>query len=357
LCLTYTNSNQKRKSIEPISLTSYTKGKPNYFFLQNQRFQATVIGQLKLDIKTERITENFTSHNALIIDDYQFDKNTQLSLNWKVNGKPYQAIMNQSKHSINHIDFQTESANNISDMYLLFSSMPELGVKKKPNSEVSFKSIRLDQLLNENQLATYHSEWSQFIPIKLNTINGYTSVTDLQFKGLILRLSFWLIITYMIFWLFKVNGTHFIVNLFFAWLICSYFFLNNLIKQHDQINQAFPPEQRNINIVDQQALNLASLIDTKIQSIPELVTKSDKFVLIGTNTFFKLRLANHLSMFNIALNIDIQNLLNNQAGNDFVYLLTESHLYLCNKQPENGWLNQQVKFIYVDNSFCLLRKK
>ncbi len=357
LCLTYSKSNHDNKQAPPIALTSYLKVEPSFFYYNNNLFHATVMGQLKLDIRIERFADDITNYDTLVIADYQYDLNTHLSLNWKVNGEPHKALINQSKNSINHIDFQTKDIREISDLHLMITSMHELGLEKNFQSQISFQSMHLDNRGNQSQIATNLSEWSNFIPVKLSAINGYTNASNLHFKSLILRLSCWLVAAILIFWLCKIKGTHLIATFFLAWLTSSYFFLTNHFLQHNQISQAFPPEQKIINRLDQESHDLARHIKTTFKSNSTILSSTDRLVLIGANTFYKLRLKHHLSNFNIAINYDLQNLLNNQVNNNSLYLLTENELPLCNNQPENEWLIKQINFIHVDSNFCLMRKK
>ncbi len=300
---------------------------------------------------------DITHFDALVISDYQYHKNTQITLNWQVNEKPYQQTLNQTKHSINHIDFQAKEMSEISNFHLMITNLPELGLRNSFQDEVSFRSIRLDQTKNLNQISTNLSEWNHFSPLKLSALNGYTSRSKLHLKGLVLRLGGWLMVATLLLWILKIKGTHLILTISLAWFIGCYFFLSTRIKQHDQINQAYSAEQKSINILDQKSKNLASLITAKLKSSSGLYTNADKLVLIGANTFFIVRLKYHLLKFDIGLNFDIQNLLDNQVRKDTLYLLTENQLDFCKGEPEKNRLIEQVNLIHVDKDFCLLRKK
>ncbi len=259
--------------------------------------------------------------------------------------------------SINHINFGTEDATEISDLHLLINSTQELGLKNNFQDELSFQSIRLDQLHNQSQLATNLSEWNDFTPVKLSSINGYTNSTDLHYKYLILRLCIWLIVATLLFWLLRIKGTHIIITLFLAWVISSYFYLTNHIKQHSQISQAFTPGQHLINNTDQETHDLAKLIAAKIKAPLSQFSSSDKLILIGSNSFFKLRLKHHLQQFNIGMRINLKKLLAGSTGSKFIYILVGKQLRYCKKPSRYDWLNNQVEIIHVDDNFCLLRKQ
>ncbi len=316
-----------------------------------------MVGQLRLDIKTERISEDISKYNALIVEGYQFKQDTEFSLNWQVKEQSYQVLINQTMQSINHINFGTEDATEISDLHLLITTTQELGLKNNFQDELTFQSIHLDQLHNQSQLAANLSEWNNFTPVKLSSINGYTNSTDLHYKNLMLRLCSWLIVATLLFWMFRIKGTHLMITLFLAWVISSYFYLNNHIKQHSQISQAFTPGQSLINRTDQETHDLAELIAAKIKATFSQFSSSEKLILIGSNSFFKLRLKHHLQQFNIGMHINLKKLLEGSSGSKFKYILVGNQLRYCKKPSRYDWLNNQVEILHVDDNFCLLRKK
>lgn len=357
ICLTYPKPIPDHPPIKPVNLTSYLDVEPNFFYYINNRFHAKVLGQLRLDIKTDRITEDISQYHALIIEDYQYKQNTEFSLNWQVNEKHFQQVFNQTTHSINQIDFQTEDAKQIKNLHLLITSTQHLGLNNSFIDEVSFQSMRFDQLNKRNQLASNLSEWNHFNPVKLSSINGYTSSTDFQYKELILRICCWLVLTFLLFWLFKIKPTHLMISLFLGWVISSYFFLSNHIKQHNQISQAFIPEQSIINRTDQETHDLAELIATQLKAHTSKNSESDKLILLGTNTFLKLRLINHLQQFNIGLHINLRKLLRDSTTSKFTFILVENQLKYCQQLSNYRWLIKRAEVFYIGDNFCLLRKK
>jgi hypothetical protein len=357
LCLTYPKPIPENTPINPVNLTSYLDVEPNFFYYINNRFHAKVVGQLRLDIKTDRISEDISQYNALIIEGYHYKLNTEFSLNWQVNEQTFQQVFNQTTQSINPINFQTEDTKQIKDLHLLITSTQDLGLNNSFLDEVSFQSIRFDQLNNLNQLATNLSEWNHFNPIKLSSINGYTSSTDFQYKHLILRLSCWLVLTVFLYWVSHINGAHLMLSLFLAWAISSYFYFSNHIKQHNQINQAFLPEQNIINRTDQEIHDLAGLIAAQLKTHTNELSSSDKMILLGTNTFLKLRLIHHLPQFNIGLRINLRKLLKDSTTSKYTFILVENQLKYCQKPGRFKWISKRAELIHVDEKFCLLRKK
>ncbi len=357
LCLTYPKPIPENTPINPVNLTSYLDVEPNFFYFINNRFHAKVVGQLRLDIKTDRISEDISQYNALIIEDYHYKLNTEFSLNWQVNEQTFQQVFNQTTQSINPINFQTEDTQQIKDLNLLITSTQDLGLNNSFLDEVSFQSIRFDQLNNLSQMAADLSEWNHFNPVKLSSINGYTSSTDFHYKYLILRLSCWLALTVLIFWVSKIKGAHLMLSLFLAWIISSYFYFNNHIKQHNQINQAFLPEQNIINRTDQEAHDLAELIAAQLKIHNSELSSSNKMILLGTNTFLKLRLIHHLPQFNIGLRINLSKLLKDSTSSKYTYILVENQLKYCQKPERFKWISEHAKLIHVAEKFCLLRKK
>ena len=357
ICLTYPKPIPENTPINPVNLTSYLDVEPSFFYFINNRFHAKVVGQLRLDIKTDRITEDISQYNALIIEDYQYKQNTEFSLNWQVNEKPFQQVFNQTPHSINQINFQTEDAKQIKNLHLLITSTQHLGLNNSFIDEVSFQSMRFDQLNKRNQLASNLSEWNHFNPVKLSSINGYTSSTNFQYKYLILRICCWLVLTVLIFWLIKIRGVHLMLSMFLAWVISGYFYFSNHVKQHNQIIQAFAPEQKTINRTDQETHDLAELITAQLKTHTNKPSSSDKIILIGTNTFLKLRLIHHLQQFNIGLHVNLKKLLKDPITSQFTFILVENQLKYCQQQSDFTWLKEHVNFIHIDESFCLLRNK
>ena len=357
LCLTYPKPIPENTPINPVNLTSYLDVEPNFFYYINNRFHAKVVGQLRLDIKTDRISEDISQYNALIIEDYHYKLNTEFSLNWQVNEQTFQQVFNQTTQSINPINFQTEDTKQIKDLHLLITSTQDLGLNNSFLDEVSFQSIRFDQLNNLNQLATNLSEWNHFNPIKLSSINGYTSSTDFQYKHLILRLSCWLVLTIFLYWVSHINGAHLMLSLFLAWAISSYFYFSNHIKQHNQINQAFLPEQNIINRTDQEIHDLAGLIAAQLKSPASEFFNAGKYILLGSNTFDKLRLIHHLQQFNIGLNINLSQLLADPTTSQHTFILINNQLNYCQQPSSFEWLNEHDTLFYLDEKYCLLRKK
>jgi len=357
LCLTYSQPSPDNKTIKPIALTTYLDVKPLFFYYNNKQFHATVVDQLRLDIKVENISENISKYNTLIIQGYQFKQNIQFSLNWQVKQQNHQVLINKTIQSINPFNFETDDASEISNLHLLITSTQELGLSNNFQNEILFQSIHLDISHNQSQLAINHSEWNDFTAVKLSSINGHTNHTDLHYKYLILRLCSWLILAALMFWMLKINGTHLITTLFIAWIISGYYYASNHIKQHSQLSQAFTPGQTFINRTDQQTHELAEHISAKIKTEPIQISSSDKLILFGANTFFKLRLKHHLQQFNIGTHLKIKQLLENSTKSKFKYLLVGKQLKYCTNLSRYDWLKNQVEIIHMDDNFCLLRKK
>lgn len=357
LCLTYPNPAANHKPADPIRLTSFLDVEPSFFYYVNNRFHANVIGQLRLDIKTDRISQELTQYNALVVDDYQYKQNIEFSLNWQVNDQTHQLVFNQTPLSINPIDFHTTDASEITDLHLLITSTQDLGLHNNFRDEITFKAIRLDQLQNQNQLATNLSQWNNFVALKLSSINGYTSSTELPFKQLMLRLSCWLVVTVLMFWLIKIKGLHLIIALLLSWVISSYFYFINHINQHSQIMQAFDAGKQIINRTDLETQDLSVQIAAQINANFSHYSSADKLVLIGNNSFVELRLIHHLQQFNIGLNSNLKTLLESPDGANFTYILIGKELRFCQQTSNFDWLKNHVEVIHIDDKFCLLRKK
>ncbi len=357
ICLVYSGTNSYDKSNNSLPLIPYLKVEPKFFFYSDNHYHAAVPGQLRLNINTEKLPHDLTHFDALIITDYIYKQNIQITLNWRVKDHVYQRTLNQNTHSINPIDFQTKNVDEIEDLHLMINSLPELGINHSFQDQISFKSIHLGRLENQSQMATNLSHWNHFTPLKLSAINGYTNSSNLHLKSLIYRLGSWVIISTLMFLLFKIDGKHLLLTFFMAWMFSSFFFVSSRLKQHDQIKHAFSNEQKLINAVDQDSLRLADLITAQLNQLSKQFPTISRYVLVGSNSFFKLRLKHHLRHFNLAIHFDKENPLNSSRDKEFIFIAVKQQVRYCNYPARFDWLDNSVEVLHVDEDFCLLRKK
>ncbi len=155
----------------------------------------------------------------------------------------------------------------------------------------------------------------------------------------------------------KINSKHLIATIILAWLFSSLFYLKNHLEQHQQLNAAFPTDQLGINRIDQSVLALANAIDSHLITNPSISTHEHKFVVLGLNDFFNLRLVKHLMKYNIAVNSGIQKMLDQETTFQPIYIFIQKNLRYCKQPDKYSWLTSQLEFIHVDELFCMVRKK
>lgn len=342
-------------SLKPNDITSLFIVEPHSFYYSNDKYHANVAGQLKLEIKTESFIQNLLEYNVLVINGLEIDLNSTISLNWMVDNQPHQTPLNANTFSINRINFNTTDALKISDLHLLISSNFELGTRPNAQKEVSFKSVYLDTTQNHSAASVELNQWIDYTPIKFNSINGYSSSENLHFKTLIQRLSIWILINVVLFILLKVSGHQLIISLSLAWLIILGLFTNNFIKQNQQIKTAFALDDQFLNQQDISANELAQELMAKIQSIPNINTKQQKFIIVGENDFYHLRLYHHLMGLNVSIhNSYVKLLMKNDATKQYIYILTNKHKDYCNTGIKSD--EPLAEIIGQEAHYCLMRK-
>lgn len=351
------SSSNQSLAIKPLKITSHLAVEPRFFYYANNQFVATVNGELRLNIKTKSIKEKLVHYNAIVIEDYHSKLSTHASLNWKINDTRYQISINKTKDSVNPLDFHTQDFSEIEDLHLLIETYPEVGHNLEFQDTVTFRSIYFDRLESQNSFAVNLSEWTDFTPVKFNSINGYTSSQDLHLKGLILRLTLWLLITIILFFITQVKGKNLTVMIIIAWLIPTSIFMNNHLKQHNQLSTSFSTDQTSINPLDQLALEVSHSIQNYFDANQQYVAADNKLVLLGFNNFFNLRLIRHLLKYNIGINNGIQRMLDHDTKIQPTYILVQKYLRYCQQPEKFPWLSEQVDYLYVDDQFCLMKKK
>ncbi|WP_099019286.1 hypothetical protein [Marinicella litoralis] len=342
-------------AVEPKNIIFLLKVEPNYFYYSNNKFHAIVAGQLKLEIKTETILPNLINYDALVIDGLDLDLNSNISLNWVADEKKHQIPLNSNTQSINLIDFQTAQPQNISDLHLLIRSNFELGDHPNAHKEVSFESIYFDSRKNHSTLSLQMNEWFDYTPLKFNSINGYTSSENLHFQSLIQRLVIWVLINVLLYWLLRVSGKQLIISLTIAWCFTLIPFVNNFIKQNQQIETAFAEDGGYLNKQDISTYELAQDIIADLKNRSDINLSTQKFIIVGTNSFYHLRLFHHLMGLNVAINNYINNDLPNDGTKPYIYILTKKSLEDCHANEGSpslpiNILSQQAQYCLVSRS-------
>lgn len=343
------------KQIESNDITSLLIAEPQSFYFSNNKYRADVIGKLKLEIKKEPLAHNLLDYDAFVIRGLEIDHNSSISLNWKIENQVHQVPLNSNKHSINRVNFNTTDVNEISEIYILISSNFELGTRPNAPKEVAFKSVFFDSTQNHSSVSIKLNQWFDYTPLKFNSINGYSSSDNLHFKTLIQRLSIWVFFNIALFILLGVSGHQLIISLSLAWLVTLALFSKNLVQQKQQIQSAYEIEDQFLNQQDISAHQLAQEITAKIQITSSTDRPQQKFIIIGNNDFFHLRLYHHLKRFNVAIkSSELVTLLENDLNKQYIYILTNNLVDYCKTDEKIG--DSFTEIIGQDAHYCLLRK-
>ncbi len=341
--------------LKPKNITSLLKVEPHSFYYSKNKYHANITGRLKIEIKTETLSESLLHYNVLIIEGLEIDLNTTISLNWNLDNQPHQTPLNSNKQSINLMDFNTTDSEKISNLHLLISSNFELGTRPNAQKDVAFTSIYFDSTQNHSPVSIKINEWLDYTPIKFNSINGYSSSDNLHFKTLIQRLAIWALIILTLFLLLSVSGNHLIACLSLAWLITLIPFSINFVKQNHQIKSAFTNDKHYLNRQDITSYELAQKITAKIKTVSSIDLSQQKFIIVGNNDFYHLRLYHHLINFNVAINnSDLFSLLKNDSSKQYIYILTKKHIDHCNRGTES--IDSLTEIIGQETQYCLMRK-
>ncbi len=110
LCTFISFNPDQSPETKPLKLTSFFKINPHSIYYANNQFNATVTGQLRLNLELDPVQENLLEYNALVVEGFNFTTDTKASLNWKINETSHQVLFNKTSLSINPIDFQTQDA-------------------------------------------------------------------------------------------------------------------------------------------------------------------------------------------------------------------------------------------------------
>lgn len=352
LCLFFPKTSTQNPSPDPILISSLLKVEPGHLAYYDEQFHATFNGQLILEIKQERLTFNPADIDVIRIDGLNLDYNTQLSLHWKIEDHTFVQTLNDGSPSLTAIDFQTTEVEQITDLHLLISTDFELNNQPSQSKTVSFSSIYFDSQKNLSTWSMPLAKWFAFKPIEVNSINGMTSLNKLQYQGLIYRLMLWLSLNVLIYFIFRVYGIHLIIAITLAWLLTATPFLTNLIKQHQQIELAYPDEHEFINATDKRLFQLAKTIKTKISELTELKDHPHKYIILGSNVFETLRLFYHLTELNVGINTNV--IKEDIEGFHLIYILTHESLMLCNDMNAEMWASDQFSLLLKDSEFCLV---
>lgn len=357
LCLSLRLDKDEPVNLEPLNLNSLIKVEPNFLYRSDNKFNAMVVGELKLDINLENVKSNFTQYNLIIFSNLDYQTNTNITLNWIVNEIKHQTPINLSKHSKTFIDFKTEDSNQINELYLLISQETTLGTEHSFQDEVSFQAIYLD---NQNNHSTFLSNWNQwtgFNPIRFSSINSNTENTKLIYKSLILRLSFWLIGTVTLFFIFKVHTKHLISSFFIAWIMTTTIHINNRFHQNQQIKSSFKSPDSNLNLIDTSSEQLAIKIKTSLNSLAIKPNIKNKIILIGGDEFFNQRLMHHLKEYNVSLNLFTSDLFETNDYKNKTYIFSRDSKIYCSELALITQLGKPFKITHTDQEYCIAREK
>ncbi len=299
---------------------------------------------------------DFIHANTLVINDFNYVLDTTYSLNWKTGDQSHRVLINKTKQSINFFDFQTTDHNQVSDLHILIEPNTELGNDLRFQQTASFKSLLFDSIEKQNVLAAHISEWTDFTPIKFNSINGYTSSQDHHLKYLILRLSAWVLFCVALFVVTKISGFHLVLTITIAWLFTAFFHINNHMKQNQQLHMAFSTEDSHINPLDQSAAIIADSIKADLNNPQIMPEDINKLVLLGQNNFFNLRLVHHLLEYNIGLSLNFERIFSSNNKQHAFILLNNAYRY-CIRPDRYDWLIGQADIISINDQYCIMRKK
>jgi len=343
----------------PVYLTSIFDVEPRFLYYVNGKYHANVKGQLKLAIKTESIKNNLADFDTLVIQGLSNSLNTELSLNWKVGNQAHQIPLNNTSTSINQLDFTTNDSKQISDLYLLFKTNTELGNKYSLQNDVSFQSIYFDTQSNQNTFSQNTSQWLNFNPVKIHSINGYTNNDNPHFSSMILRISIWVLFSVALFIVFKPNNKHLIITLVLAWLFTLIPFSINHYKQHQHLKSIYDSQNTHINLLDQNLFDIAEDIKTVINNDSQLSNPLNRLVIIGLNNFSNLRLFHHLLDYNVAIHISLNKLLKSKSSKDLILIFIEKQMRHCKKTNNSSKENVakselELDLIHLDHDFCIM---
>ncbi|MCB1582272.1 MAG: hypothetical protein R3E90_03775 [Marinicella sp.] len=353
LCLFLPVKKTKQPSIEPFLISSLIKVEPKLLTYFNNKFQATVAGQLIMEIKQNKLTRELTNYDVIIIEDLNMDYNTQFSLHWQVEGINYSQILNHSTQSITPIDFKTTDSENINNLQLVLKPYFELNTQPAIPRTVSFSSIYFDHSNNQNIWNSHKSQWFAFNPVEINSINGYSSTDSLPLEGLILRLMLWLVINIFLYFFIKINGTHLIFSFAVAWLITTLPFISNFLKQHQQIVTAYPNDHEYINAVDKYLYQVAKTIKAELNHLSAQSNTPNKYVILGTNQFEYLRLFYHLTELNVGMSARFSSV-NDAKQQKLIYILSNQYRAACNNPRAEIWAENQFSVLSEHPEYCLV---
>jgi len=328
---------------------------PRFFYYRDNRFHARVLGSLKIHIEPDKLPAHLAAYNVLEINEFDPALDANYSLNWTAHGRTHQVPLNKTRHSLTPFDFQAQDAADITDLHILFEANHELGNRSRFEQQASFQAVRLTQAGLHNQWAINRSEWLDLTPVKFNTINGYTSSQDPHLRGLIMRLSLWLMISIGLLIAFKLRHRHLFLTLLVAWMVPAGVYLHNHFNQHQQLTEAFSEDSLNLNQLDQEARQMAAQIEQQLPAILAQGPVSNKLILVGPKDFFHLRLMRHLFALNVGLDAGFSRMLN-LTNDQHLFILSQNALRFCTNPEQHDWLSGQVKVVFRNSQFCIMRK-
>lgn len=329
---------------------------PKFLYRSENTFTALVIGELKLNIDIENLQSDISQYNLIGISNLEYQTNTNITLNWKVDSIENQIPINLNKHSKTPIRFKTSDSSKISDLHLIISQEKVLGVEHGFQDEVSFQSIYLDHQNNHNNLMRHLSQWTGFNPISFSSINSYSDNNNLIYQSLIIRLSIWLICSILLFLIINIPVKHLFSIVFIAWIIPTTIDLNNRFKQHKQIKASFLSTSSLLNSIDKNAFELSQNIKSKLIELDAPPSINNKLIVIGKLDFFNLRLINHLNDYSISVDYRLRKMMEITQLKNAFFLLTNNNKKYCDNLSTYPKLRNLAEITFNDSNFCIMRK-
>ncbi len=357
LCLTLNFDSNKHPKLEPIDVTNLIKVQPKFLYRRNNTFYALVVGQLRIDIKLDGVAQDITQYNLFVVNDLAYKTDTKISLNWKVNDKSFQVPLTLSTKSYTPINFQTKNINEVSDLHLMIIQDSTFGTDHSFQDEIKFKSISFNHTDNQETFAIDTNNWLAFNPINFGSVNSYTTHTSMIYQSLILRLSIWMMVTVLLFLILKISKKHLLFSFLIGWFITAFFYLNNRFHQNLQLNNSFPEETSFLNLTDKVMYHSAKKIKSALSDMNIAPTIEQKIVIIGPSDFSNQRLLTYLNEYNVALKIQMQEVLSTVKYQNTTYLLINGSFFYCDyirKYPEYMKL---AEIIHSDSNLCIIKSK
>lgn len=357
LCLSVNFDFKHQTEHEPLNLNNLIKVEPRFLYRNGNTFHATVVGELKINIKLDNLEHDLTNYDVFIIQGLEYQTDTKISLHWTIAEQSFHQPIQLNTVSYTPINFETKDTSLIQDMHLLIIQDSAIGTKHSFQDEIKFQSLLLNQQPNLTGFKTNISRWSAFNPISFGSINSYTPQSVAAYQALIVRLTLWVLITLTVLRLLGLQKKHMLGVFFIAWLIMTCFYLNSRLIQHRQIKNSFSPEQKQLNLEDKAIFDLAQRIKTKLTDLSIHPGIEHKVALVGSANFTNLRLSHHLNQYNIGLNLNLQQLLDEAKNQETTYLIIDRSYFLCTLIEKDPNYLPKAALLFKDSEFCLVRSK